>query len=113
MGMTNSNDSLYYLEQYKAEVAEQLQTLEDEKNNITDDSTGVVYKPVVDDGKLYIETEAGVKTSIVDEQDLSETVQDLEAQIEAKAPAFTYGTEDLVAGTSPLPTGTLYFMYEE
>ena len=28
------------------------------------------------------------------------------------APAYTYGTEDLIAGTSPLATGTLYFMYE-
>lgn len=28
------------------------------------------------------------------------------------APAYTYGTEDLEAGVSPLPTGTLYFVYE-
>lgn len=28
------------------------------------------------------------------------------------APAYTYGTEDLVAGTSELATGTLYFVYE-
>lgn len=26
--------------------------------------------------------------------------------------AITFGTEDLVAGVSPLPTGTLYFVYE-
>lgn len=25
---------------------------------------------------------------------------------------YTYGTEDITAGTSPLPTGTLYFVYE-
>ena len=30
----------------------------------------------------------------------------------AKAPAYTYGTEDLTAGSSPLATGTLYFVYE-
>jgi hypothetical protein len=29
------------------------------------------------------------------------------------APAYTYGTEDLTAGTSALPTGTIYFVYEE
>ena len=29
------------------------------------------------------------------------------------APAYTYGTTDLVAGESELPTGTLYFVYEE
>lgn len=28
------------------------------------------------------------------------------------APAYTYGTDDLVAGTSELATGTLYFVYE-
>ena len=28
------------------------------------------------------------------------------------APAYTYGTEDLTAGSSTLATGTLYFMYE-
>lgn len=28
------------------------------------------------------------------------------------APAYTYGTEDLEAGVSPLPKGTLYFVYE-
>lgn len=28
------------------------------------------------------------------------------------APAYTYGTSDLQAGVSPLPTGTLYFVYE-
>lgn len=28
------------------------------------------------------------------------------------APAYSYGTEDLTAGTSPLATGALYFVYE-
>ena len=28
------------------------------------------------------------------------------------APAYTYGTEDLTTGTSPLETGKLYFVYE-
>ncbi len=30
----------------------------------------------------------------------------------AKAPAYTYGTEDLTAGTSRLATGTLHLVYE-
>lgn len=29
-----------------------------------------------------------------------------------KAPTYTYGTEDLTAGTSTLETGKLYFRYE-
>lgn len=28
------------------------------------------------------------------------------------APAYTYGTEDLTAGASPLATGTIYLVYE-
>lgn len=28
------------------------------------------------------------------------------------APAYTYGTEDMVAGVTPLETGKLYFVYE-
>lgn len=32
--------------------------------------------------------------------------------LEDKAPTYTYGTEDLTAGTSPLETGKLHFVYE-
>lgn len=32
--------------------------------------------------------------------------------IAGKAPAYTYGTEDMTAGTSALETGKLYFIYE-
>jgi len=33
-------------------------------------------------------------------------------QVQTKAPAYTYGTSDLTAGSSALATGTLYFVYE-
>ena len=35
-----------------------------------------------------------------------------QAALDTKAPAYTYGTNDLTAGTSTLATGTLYFVYE-
>lgn len=35
-----------------------------------------------------------------------------QAALDTKAPAYTYGTSDLTAGTSTLATGTLYFVYE-
>ena len=38
---------------------------------------------------------------------LSEILSDIEA-----APAYTYGTSDLTAGSSPLATGKLYLVYE-
>jgi hypothetical protein len=34
------------------------------------------------------------------------------ALFRTKAPAYTYGTADLTAGTSPLESGVLYFVYE-
>lgn len=34
------------------------------------------------------------------------------SEIGDKAPAYTYGTTDLTAGTSELATGRLYFVYE-
>lgn len=37
---------------------------------------------------------------------------DTNASLAAKAPTYTYGTEDLTAGTSALETGKLYFRYE-
>ncbi|MBQ9980178.1 MAG: collagen-like protein [Oscillospiraceae bacterium] len=37
---------------------------------------------------------------------------DMRQQISQKAPAYSYGTEDLVAGVSVLETGRLYFVYE-
>lgn len=39
---------------------------------------------------------------------LNSTVQ---AQLDDKAPMYTYGTTDLTAGSSTLPAGTLYFYY--
>lgn len=37
---------------------------------------------------------------------------ELNAQKVGAAPAYTYGTEDLQAGTTPLETGKLHFVYE-
>lgn len=34
-------------------------------------------------------------------------------ELNQKAPAYTYGTTDLIEGTSELETGKLYFVYEE
>ena len=44
-------------------------------------------------------------TQVVNE--LSGIVEELSAN-----PGYTYGTEDLIAGTSPLETGKLHFVYE-
>lgn len=37
---------------------------------------------------------------------------DMRVAINAKAPMYTYGTDDLTAGSSPLESGKLYFVYE-
>lgn len=35
----------------------------------------------------------------------------LKAELDNRAPMYSYGTTDLIAGTSTLPAGTLYFYY--
>lgn len=42
-------------------------------------------------------------------QDNADAIQSLD---ESKAPAYSYGTTDLVEGETPLETGKLYFVYE-
>lgn len=37
---------------------------------------------------------------------------EVDTKLATKAPAYTYGTSDLTAGTSKLETGKLYFVYE-
>jgi hypothetical protein len=41
-----------------------------------------------------------------------EAHEDIREAVNSKAPAYTYGTADLEAGTSVLETGKLYFVYE-
>ncbi len=40
------------------------------------------------------------------------TEEDIQGLSEHFAPVYTYGTEDLEAGTTPLATGKLHFVYE-
>lgn len=40
------------------------------------------------------------------------TETEVDNLLSEKAPAYTYGTDDLTAGTSALETGKLYFVYE-
>lgn len=40
------------------------------------------------------------------------TETEMDAKLADKAPAYTYGTTDLTAGSSALATGTLHFVYE-
>ena len=40
------------------------------------------------------------------------TESEVDNLLAKKAPAYTYGTTDLTAGTSALETGKLYFVYE-
>ncbi len=38
--------------------------------------------------------------------------EEVDQKLAEKAPAYLYGTEDLVEGSSELETGKLYFVYE-
>ena len=43
---------------------------------------------------------------------IRQAVSEAKAAAESKAPMYTYGTTDLTAGSSPLATGQLHFVYE-
>lgn len=44
--------------------------------------------------------------------DLYYTEREVNEMLSEKAPAYSYGTDDLTAGTSELTTGKLHFVYE-
>lgn len=65
----------------------------------------------IDSGKKAVDFEAaGAAQSKIDAH--NQVADAHSALFAAKAPAYTYGTTDLTAGTSPLETGKLYFVYE-
>ena len=47
------------------------------------------------------------------DESLKETQEAVAAMDGKFAPVYTFGTEDLEAGTTPLETGRLHFVYEE
>ena len=76
------------------------------------------------DDRYYTESEIDNKMSAINtslsgkapadhtHDDRYYTETEIDNKLNAKAPAYTYGTEDLTAGTSSLETGRLYFVYE-
>lgn len=58
--------------------------------------------------KTYVDTELAKKQPTGDYA----TNSALKSGLADKAPAYTYSTTDLTAGTSALETGKLYFVYE-
>ena len=67
-------------------------------------------------GKSFATKESvdALNTSVAGlQEDLGE-IQEAVSGVEGKfAPAYSYGTNDLEAGTTPLETGKLHFVYEE
>lgn len=93
-------------------------------NDLTDKPSVVVYtaQTLTDEQKAQARTNIGAISAdeVVSSPDaVTYTEQTLTTDQQAQArtnigaaPAYTYGTEDLTAGTSELATGTLYFVYE-
>ena len=82
------------------------------KNDFTDD-----YKAKLDN----LDTNLSGKVDKVSGKGLSANdftstyktkLDNLDSSLSAKAPAYSYSTTDLTAGTSALATGKLYFVYE-
>lgn len=70
------------------------------------------------DGKEYVLYHEGnnptpdVSGQISNHNTSEEAHKDIREAVNSKAPAYTYGTTDLTAGSSELETGKLYFVYE-
>ena len=67
-------------------------------------------------GKSFATKESvdNLSASVTAVQEDLEEIQEAVSGVEGKfAPAYTYGTDDLEAGTTPLETGKLHFVYEE
>jgi hypothetical protein len=82
---------------------------------------GAIVKAIlsVDEGKAYIQnadTNAYLEGKISAVQTVADSAASAAAiaqtTADSKAPAYTYGTADMTAGTSKLETGKLYFVYE-
>lgn len=52
------------------------------------------------------------KTTLNQVEGASAQLNQLQQNIDGKAPAYQYSTTDITAGTTALATGTLYFVYE-
>ena len=85
--------------------------------NIEDGDTVVeipIYRVYING--LTVTTITPLFTLIKNYQQLQEQIDEATAEItrlqNTKAPAYTYGTEDLEAGVTPLATGTLHLVYE-
>lgn len=69
---------------------------------------------------LTVTTITPLFTLIKTYQELQQQINNFQSQLQAvqtslegKAPAYTYGTEDLEAGVSPLETGKIHIVYEQ
>lgn len=68
-------------------------------------------------GEIFVKKEdVGDLGAIQEEVDtLSTSLEETQAEVAALddkfAPAYTYGTDDLEAGTTPLETGKIHFVY--
>jgi len=104
------DDSLFYIDyedengvvQRKALNSQDAQTL-----------CGASLSTIVTESDSKIPTSQAVLSAIA--AAVSNAINNLNTTIQAKlndkAPKYTYGTTDLIEGTSTLPAGTLYFYY--
>lgn len=67
-------------------------------------------------GEIFAKKEDVDLSAVQEEVDaLSTSLEETQAEVAALgdkfAPAYTYGTDDLEAGTTPLETGKIHFVY--
>lgn len=112
LGVTATADELNYMDGVTSNVQTQLNA---KQATITGGATTIASSDLTADRALISDGSGKVAISEVTSTELGYldgVTSAIQTQLNAKAPAYTYGTTDLTAGSSALASGTLYFVYE-
>ena len=117
IGTHNSNESAHpYIRGLIDDLASDVNTL---GQAVSANTTAIGQKASQSDltshtgnANIHVTAEEKQKWNNVDFSAIEEQVQEVAANVADKAPMYTYGTEDLEAGVTPLETGKLHFVYE-
>ena len=91
-------------------IGAEVETIVKESSIIDDLASTSIRRPLsANQGKVLNDLIVGVQGQIEETQSL---ITGISEELEGKAPLYIYSTTDLTAGTSPLATGVLYFVYE-
>ena len=113
--INNNKGTLESLTTSKVNVSDIIDNLTtNDSSKVLSAAQGVALKALIDALQTAVTGKASTDVATTSKSGLLSATDKVkyDSYETSKAPAYTYGTEDLTAGTSPLETGTLYFCYE-